>query len=255
MTQRIVQITDCHLFADRTTELRGVSTWPRLHAVLDAIRNDHADLDCLVVTGDTAHDEDTVTCAAFREALDDLTGRLRILPGNHDDRAALESVFPECCVMQSGRLPFQHRLGDWQLIGLDSQITGEVSGRLGDEQRDWLRDRLASTGGVHTLVFVHHPPVTMRSSWLDAIGLEDADALLAVLRDAPHVKLVCCGHVHQESATSIGGVTVLTTPAVGPQFRPRTEELQIDPLPPAARLIELEPDGSWSTQVIRVPVD
>jgi len=69
------------------------------------------------------------------------------------------------------------------------------------------------------------------------------------------VKLVCCGHVHQESATSIGGVTVLTTPAVGPQFRPRTEELQIDPLPPAARLIELEPDGSWSTQVIRVPVD
>ena len=255
MTHRIVQITDCHLFSDRSTELKGISTWPRLHAVVSAIQNEHSDLDCLVVTGDTAHDEDIVTCEAFREALGDLTGRLRILPGNHDDRAALESVFPECCVMHSGRLPFQHSLGDWQLIGLDSQITGEVSGRLGEEQLGWLRDRLASTEPIDTLLFVHHPPVTMRSPWLDAVGLEDASELLAVLGAAPQVKLVCCGHVHQESATSIDGLTVLTTPAVGPQFRPRTDELQIDPLPPAARLIELGPDGSWSTQVIRVPVD
>ena len=148
MTHRIIQITDCHLFADRSTELRGISTWPRLHAVISRIQSDHSDLDCLVVTGDTAHDEDIATCAAFREALGGLAERMRIIPGNHDDRAALESVFPECCAMQGGRLPFQHSLGDWQIIGLDSQITGEVSGRLGDEQRDWLRDRLASTGEI-----------------------------------------------------------------------------------------------------------
>ena len=157
--------------------------------------------------------------------------------------------------MQNERLPFQHRLSDWQILGLDSQITGEVAGRVADKQLEWLRDRLASTDGVHSLVFLHHPPVTMRSAWLDAIGLQDADQLLEVLGTAPHVKLVCCGHVHQESATSIDGLTVLTTPAGGPQFKPRTDVIQIDPLPPAARLIELESDGSWSTQVIRIPVE
>jgi len=63
--------------------------------------------------------------------------------------------------------------------------------------------------------------------------------------------LICCGHVHQETASSLAGATVLTTPAVGPQFRPRTAELEIDPGPPAYRLIELYPGGEWSSQVLR----
>lgn len=254
MTLRIVQITDCHLFADRSVELKGVLTWQRLHAVLNVIRAEHANLDCLIVTGDTAHDEDAATYTAFRDALGEFVDRLWILPGNHDDRAGLESVFPDRCVLNDGRLVFEHGIGHWQLIGLDSQVTGEVAGRIGSDQFAWLSERLASLETKHAVVFVHHPPVPMRSPWLDAIGLEDGPELLDLLRSNGNVRLVCCGHVHQESTTSLSSLTVLTTPAVGPQFRPRTEENLIDPLPAAARLIELETDGSWSSQVIRMPV-
>ena len=95
----------------------------------------------------------------------------------------------------------------------------------------------------------------MNSRWLEGIGLADGAQLLKALEPYPHVKLVCCGHVHQESSTSTAGPVVLTTPAVGPQFRSRTDEMLLDPLPPALRIIDLADDGTWSSQVVRVPMD
>lgn len=248
---RIIQITDCHLFADRR-KLRDIATWPRLEAVLTEIRERFSDAECLVVTGDTAHDEIEATYLAFRETLGDLTEKLLLIPGNHDNREAVEKVFPGHCVLADGRINFQHTPGDWQLLGLDSHMPSEVSGQLGEEQLAWLTETLTQTAEQPTLIFVHHPPVRMNSCWLEGIGLADGAQLLKTLEPFPHAKLVCCGHVHQESSTSTAGPVVLTTPAVGPQFRPRTNEMQLDPLPPALRVIDLSDDGTWSSQVVRV---
>ena len=254
MTFRIIQITDCHLYADRR-ELRGIATWPRLVAVLDEIRNRFSEFDCLVVTGDTAHDEIEETYTGFREALGDLTDRLFLIPGNHDNREAMVQVFPDRCGLADGRLTFQHSLGDWQLIGLDSHIPGEVAGRIGQGQLNWVEESLSSTQNLHTVLFVHHPPVLMHSRWIDEIGLADGAVLIRLLDQFPNMKLICSGHVHQESVTSTSGPAVVTTPAVGPQFRPRTDGMQLDPLPPALRVIDLNPDGTWSTQVVRIEVN
>lgn len=254
MTLRIVQITDCHLFADRGVTLRDIATWPRLEAVLDVIRAEHSDFDRLIVTGDVAHDEDTATYAAFRKSLGEFVDRVSIVPGNHDDRDALASIFPEQCVSSDGRLVFSSATGNWQLIGLDSQITGDVAGELGSEQLNWLKSQLDDCDQEHVAVFMHHPPVSVQCAGLDAIGLRDASQLLEALKADRRVCLVCCGHVHQASTTSLRGLTVLTTPAIGPQFRPRAPDTESDLLPAAARLIELEADGCWSSQVIRVPV-
>ena len=94
MTFRVVQLTDCHLFADPERAMNGVVTRPRLELVLDDVRTSVPDFDLLVVTGDTASDEALATYEAFREALGDWVPRLRIVPGNHDDRAFLQSVVP-----------------------------------------------------------------------------------------------------------------------------------------------------------------
>jgi 3',5'-cyclic-AMP phosphodiesterase len=254
MPHRIIQITDCHLFADRR-ELRGIATWPRLEAVLAEIRDRFSDCECLVVTGDTAHDEIEETYRAFRESLGDLADKLLLIPGNHDNREAIEKVFPERCALTDGRLTFHHGLDDWQLIGLDSHIPGEVAGRIGRAQFTWTGRPFTTTQKIHTVVFVHHPPVPIQSRWLDEIGLEDGELLLELLEQFPNIKLVCCGHVHQESSTSTAGPVVVTTPAVGPQFRPRTDEMQLDPLPPALRVIDLADDGTWASQIVRVPVE
>ena len=92
--QTIVQLTDCHLFADPDGSLGDIATRPRFRLVLEDIRRRAPDFDFLVVTGDTAHDEQSATYEAFRDELGDWVERLRIVPGNHDDREALTRVFP-----------------------------------------------------------------------------------------------------------------------------------------------------------------
>lgn len=250
MTRRIVQLTDCHLFADQERSLRGVITWPRLTAVLDDVRRQVPDAELLVVTGDTAHDEARQTYDAFRNVLAEWSDRVRIVPGNHDDRGFLGDVFPYGCGGLIGRVTFEVRWYDWQVIGLDSQQPGASSGLLGAEQLGWLRTRL-NESPLDTLLFLHHPPIDVESPWLDKIQLQDAREFEQVLRDFPQVRLVVCGHVHQEFAGLLGAATVFTTPAAGPQFRPRTEQLVIDQAPPAYRVLELDADGRWSTQVLR----
>ncbi len=246
----IVQITDCHLFADPAVRLRDVATWPRFQATLTALRTQVPQADLLVITGDTAHDELEATYRAVRRELGDWCPRLRIIPGNHDQRSALQAVFPEACRFQADRIVFEQCFEHWLLIGLDSQKPGTLPGRLGDEQRDWLAGQLESHPALPTLLLLHHPPVSIRSAWLDRIALEDASELRALLQRHPQVRLLLTGHVHQQFSAKFGGACVLTTPAVGPHFRPRTEELEILPHRPSYRIIELGPAGDWSTQVM-----
>ena len=75
--------------------------------------------------------------------------------------------------------------------------------------------------------------------------------LETVLVTHRQVRAVFSGHVHQEALGGCGGAEVRTSPAVGPQFRPHTEALVIDPGPPAYRIVELHPAGTWSTTVVR----
>ena len=254
MSYRIVQLTDCHLFADAAHELRGVATRPRFLSALETVRQQFPDADLIVLTGDTAHDELTETYAQVRHALGDLIERVRVIPGNHDNRAALRDVFPQATTGPADRVTFECAWGEWRMIGLDSQRPGESPGTIGDEQHTWLRTRLQSAPR-QTLLFVHHPPIDVGSPWLDRIGLQDANELQQIAADHGGLRLVCCGHVHQELAGRIGAATVLTTPAVGPQFQPRTDALVIkEGAAPALRLLELEEDGAWRSQVLRCGV-
>jgi Icc protein len=249
----IVQLTDCHLFTDPDGSLRDVATRPRLHAVVEDICERVPDFDLLVVTGDTAHDEAQATYEEFRAELADWVDRLRIVPGNHDNRAALRRVFPVATEEIGDHVGFRVERGEWLVIGLDSQLTGEDAGELGPGQLAWLDDRLAVDPARNAVLFLHHPPIAVESPWVDRIGLLDAGALETVLAQHPQVRAVITGHVHQEASGRCGGADVHTSPAVAPQFRPHTETLVIDPGPPAYRIIELYPTGDWSTTVVRCP--
>jgi Icc protein len=100
----------------------------------------------------------------------------------------------------------------------------------------------------------HHPPFAVRSAWLDEIRLQDAPEFERVLWDYPQVRLVCCGHVHQEFAVALGRGTALATPAVGPAFRPGAGALEIDSSPPGYRLVELQAEGRWSAQSLHAKI-
>lgn len=252
MTSRLIQITDCHLFADPQGELKGIRTRARLESVLAALRAERQTTDRLIITGDLTHDDLPESYRALHDLLGDWRPIVRVLPGNHDDRAGMRTIFGDVVQDESGRNVFVDVVAGWRLIGLDSQVTGQSQGRLGPEQLRWLDRQLSEGPSAPTVLFLHHPPVPVGSPWVDRIGLEDAADFLALSERRSQVKLVCAGHVHQETTVRKGALTVVTTPATGVQFRPSTPALEVDLASPGYRVLELEPDGSFRTRVIRV---
>lgn len=254
MPARILQITDLHLMADPRAELKGVCTRETLQAVLDVVRRDFSSAERLIVTGDLAHDELRETYVALREMLGDWLPKLRLIPGNHENRDFMGKVFGDQVAVVDDRNVFADSIGDWRLIGLDSQLPGEVRGQLGEAQRDWLARELAAEPLQPTAVFLHHPPLKVGTGWLDEIRLEDADSLLDLLSRHPQVKFVCCGHIHQEMTVVRSNTLLLTTPSTCVQFLPETDKLIPDSVPPGFRVFDLESDGSFRTRVVRVPI-
>ena len=251
--QRLIQISDLHLFSAADLSLKGRQTRQGFLAVLAHIREHYASVDRLLITGDLAHDGQAETYEMLRESLGDLAGCSRVLPGNHDVRMALRSVFPEELDPRSETLNFSDLVGDWHIIGLDTQDTGLLSGRLTEEQLAWLTHCLDEYDQHPTMIFMHHPPLHIGSAWIDAMLLQEPAAFQGIVAKAEQVRAVCCGHIHQAFEGQMGSTALWTVPSTSMQFKPATTGLELDDIPPGFRLIELD-GASIRTEIIRVPI-
>lgn len=251
MPLRIVQLTDFHLHDDPEELSWGIPTRETFGEVLGRVRAEFADAEFFVLTGDLTHEGSESAHEELRRQLGDLLLRCRLVPGNHDHPDFLRQFFPEVVAPKNGPLTFSEPAGHWRLIGLDTQLPGEVGGRLGTDQLDWLRAELATHSSEPTVLFLHHLPIGTASPWLDRIGLEDAAALGKLFVAAPQVRLICTGHIHQELCGTLAGADVLATPSTGVQFRPDTEVPEGDPIPPGFRVLELG-DDFYTTRIIRL---
>jgi Icc protein len=251
MAAVILQFTDCHLFADPAGQLKGVCTDASFQEVLRAARRQFPNPDAVILTGDLAHDEQPETYRRLCESLGEWLDRCHVIPGNHDSRADIGAVFRSLVMTKAESIVFSRPLMGWQLVGLDSQLPGQIAGALSADQLDWLAGELAQHWKLPTLLFVHHPPVTVGSRWIDRLRLQDADRLLDLVARSPQVRAIAFGHIHQEYFGCVGSAELWSTPSTGVQFAPRTDEMEIDPVPPGYRVFEL--DGSkMSTRVVRV---
>ena len=122
--------------------------------------------------------------------------------------------------------------------------------RLSGQELDRLRTELNTNGERHTLVCLHHQPVPMDSRWLDSVGLDNAAELLTIVDQAPHVRGLLWGHVHQASDRQRGRVRLLSTPSTCAQFLPGSDEFALDTRPPGYRRLDLRPDGTIDSEVI-----
>ncbi|EQD78383.1 Ser/Thr protein phosphatase [mine drainage metagenome] len=82
------------------------------------------------------------------------------------------------------------------------------------------------------------------------MALANPEALFAVIDKHPRVRGLLWGHVHQSFDALRNGVRLLATPSTCAQFRPRTEQFEVDPLPAAYRTLALRADGSIATELV-----
>ncbi|MGB0288688.1 metallophosphoesterase, partial [Aequoribacter sp.] len=172
------------------------------------------------------------------------------LLGNHDHAETLRKATDD----NKDLIRNDIRVGAWQIVMLNSQIPGQVGGRLGPRQLALLEEALqaGADAGLNTLVCLHHQPEPVGSAWIDSQAVLDADEMFAVIEQYPNAKAVLWGHVHQEVDYLRKSVRMLATPSTCIQFARHSDDFKVDDLPPGFRHLQLLPDGSINTQVYRV---
>jgi Icc protein len=244
---RLVQITDCHLGEKAGTRLLNVDTDQSLAAVLALVRKQQPRIDALLLTGDLS---DSGSVAAYRRVLAATAGlaaQVRWLPGNHDSAGTMRRVLGDDPRLQRDLL-----LGNWQIIGLDSAVPGEVGGRLAAAELAGLRDCLQREPQRHALICVHHPALPIGCAWIDGQMIANAAEFWRELAPFAQVRVVLSGHVHQEFDTQYNNVRVLATPSTCVQFAQRSADFRVDAAAPGYRWFDLHADGRVETGVERL---
>lgn len=245
---RILHLTDPHLFADRSGELRGVVTHDSLERVIDHYSASGWRADLVLASGDIIQDDSALAYRHFRDLLGQLGLPVYCLPGNHDVRDLMREALTVP--------PFHYcenvEAGGWLICCLDSCVSGEVQGRIRAAELESLTAAVDTSAAHHVMVCLHHPPVLMGSRWLDSVGLEDRQPFLAALSTMSKVRLVLFGHVHQEYEGEHEGLRVVGTPSTCRQFARHSELFAVDDKPPAYRRLNLYTDGRFEHELIWV---
>jgi len=248
----IAQLSDTHLFEDPGAELWGASPDEGLDDTIEMLRARTHHPNFALVSGDCSADGSLESYRRLAGKMKRLGCPTYYVPGNHDDYEVLASELAlEPSISIPGKLVQVFEAGGWRFLLLDSSIAGSDGGKLGDTQLDWLAGALALEPDMSTLVFLHHPPVSVDSPWLDAMMLADGPKLVELIDRSPQVAAVLFGHVHQEFESKRAGTRYLAAPSTFFQFAPRAAEFAGDGSPPGARVIELTA-GRLETSVARV---
>jgi 3',5'-cyclic AMP phosphodiesterase CpdA len=212
----VVQLSDLHIGAD----WGGRDPVDALWRTVEAVGRLRPAPDAVVASGDLTEHAADEEYALVREMLAALEAPLHVLPGNHDDRAALRVHFG---LPGEGAEPVQYaaELGPVRLVVVDSTRPGAEHGELDAARLAWLDAELAAAPGRPTIVAMHHPPLLTGVPAMDAIGVAAADrrALGAVVERHPHVRRIVAGHVHRAVTGVLGGCPVLAAPSTFAQLR------------------------------------
>ncbi len=212
----LVQLSDSHIGAIWSEGDPIVG----LRAAIAAIGHLDVAPDAILVSGDLAETGAAGEYELVRESLRVLGLPIHVLPGNHDDRAALRKCFG---LPGSPEDPIQHTadVGALRLVMVDSTRPGEDRGELDSLRIEWLDRALAAEPERPTLLAMHHPPIVMRSPAWDPIVLPDAarSALAEVLARHPQVLAIVAGHHHQMIVAHLGSRPVMAIPSTYGQAR------------------------------------
>lgn len=253
-TTRIAQLSDLHL-----TGAVGIDySYRKFLSALRLIKKRRVEF--LLLTGDLVNDGNLEGYDWLFEQLDHTGIKYAAIAGNHDvthehnahlpfekrtfSPVKMDSRLQDCATI---------KLGNWQLLLLNSTIAGQTGGKLTEQQLDWINTQLTNHHNP-TLIALHHHPVAVQSRWIDEYKLTNGAELLAILHQHSNAKVVICGHIHQAHDINLGNTTLYTTPAISRQFLPFADDFALDTTKTAGiRLIRLYDTGKFDSQVLRLP--
>lgn len=205
-----------------------------------------------VITGDLVDRGTLAEYQALYELVERFPSPLDLVPGNHDDPNVFLEVFGGTRFVAHGaRTHFCVERADLTLVCLDSSVVASATGRLTDEQLNFVDEALSRRPEVPAFLALHHPPVDLGMPFLDGMRLTNGDELVAILDRHKNVVRVLAGHVHRPVIAPMS-CTILATAAS--THLASALALNVD-VPhyvaePTSFLLHVESGGRWITHTI-----
>jgi len=217
----IVQLTDTHVVDRGELQYGRFDTNTRLSDAVAHVNRLDPVPDVAIVTGDLVENGSSAEYQVCAEILSGLSMPYYVIAGNHDSVSGITEAFAHIPEMPAPGAPTidyvvdRHQI---RLVALDTSIPDEHGGRLTDPQLMWLEETLSLRPGAPTLLMIHHPPFVTGIDWMDRSGLEDPDALEAVVARHSQIGAVVCGHLHSSIQASFGGTIAMTSSSTSMQI-------------------------------------
>lgn len=231
----IAQISDLHVGRPGELAYGRFDTAQRLVRCIEHLLERRPAPDVVLATGDLVDTGSEEEYRRLRALLAPLGMPLYLIPGNHDDRAALRNVFSDHAYLGPIGEPACYCVSGHpvRLIALDTTVPGETGGALDNRQIGWLDDQLAAAPRDPTVIFMHHPPFKTGIPRMDEIGLEGTGAarLGEVLSRHAQVELVTCGHVHRAIQARWHGTMASVCPSAAFQYGLKLDGPGLQPSP------------------------
>jgi len=220
---RFIHISDTHIGPGRDFELYGVNTFRAAKALVDAVNTVPAEASFVVHTGDIVAFPDRRAYQLAAEVFSEISLPVYYVTGNHDDSAMIRqtlSLGP--CDHKGGdasRLSYRFVVAEHTFLVLDARGPDEIDphGILAEDQFDILTRELVR--GTETVtIFIHFPPLSLDSVWLDdEMLLLNGDRMHRMLSDvASRIRGVFFGHIHRSTVATRDAVLYS---GVGSSFR------------------------------------
>lgn len=201
---KFLQLTDIHLTAPGKT-IAGRDPNANFVKALDHATRNHPDAEALIITGDLSDWGEKEDYVRLREMIANVPMPVILCIGNHDERDVFLSEFPDLAD-ENGFVQRIFPLSGGVGIALDTWGPDTHAGHYCEARRKWL-DQTLSEIDVPVFLFMHHNPVPIEISPMDAIMLQDADAFGEVI--AAHrekIAHIFHGHCHLPLSGSLHGV-------------------------------------------------
>ena len=189
-------------------------TWQRRFRQINSMRPGP---DLVLITGDLVEHPGPVTYSHFRDLIAPLEMPVYLMPGNHDDPAAMCKCFCDTPMFPAQEPHYQYAIEgpDFRTLMLNSHFDDSELPFFGPRRLKWLDEALAESDQP-TLVAIHHPPMKTGIGFIDMVGDQWYQGFGEVLSRNPQVLKVICGHGHIDLHGRIGQ----TPGADGWQHRP-----------------------------------
>jgi 3',5'-cyclic-AMP phosphodiesterase len=210
----IAQISDLHIKPPGELAYRRVDTAAALVRCIATLNGFTPRPDLVVISGDLVDTPFAAEYDHLKELLAPLKIQFAAIPGNHDSRELMRAALPGLGYAQTnGALNSVRKIGEADIVLLDSSVPGAAHGELDNASLEWLDTVLAASTTRPALLFLHHPPFITGITHMDVQNLRNAADLAALIRKHPRVRLVAAGHVHRATLTTFAGIASTICPA------------------------------------------